>query len=248
MKYIPYSGNYSKEKINFHKHDKGYEIFLYASGTGKLNIDGKFYEAKKGMIVIMPPNIIHGSISIDNLSYVAILASDDEFLHLDTPIIVKDNEKNDGLALMQMILSNRYDDSEFFNSLCHAFIHFILKNVKITNPTEKAVNKIKSQITANLHDSNLNVAYLLNQSGYAEDYIRANFKKIVGKTPVEFLNELRIKNAISLIKIYKNTMPLMDVAISCGFDDYIYFSRKFKEITSLSPQAYKNLILSDVQK
>ena len=77
MKFVSYRGNYSKEKINFHKHNKEYEIFTYSSGKGKLNIEGKFYEAEQGMIVVMPPNTIHGSISLDNLSYTAILADAD---------------------------------------------------------------------------------------------------------------------------------------------------------------------------
>ncbi len=247
MKYAVSSGSYSKERYNINVH-KDYEIIYYSCGKGKLNIEDKFFNVEKGNIVVVPPNTKHGSISFDGLAYLSIVGNVDGLIHLENPAIFKDNEKGDGFALLQIIFANRFGDQEFFHSLCLAFIHLVLKNVKITTPIEKTVNTIKSQITANLHDSNLNVTHILNDSGYAEDYIRAHFRKIVGKTPVEFLTELRIKDAISLINIYQNSMSLMDIAISCGFDDYIYFSRKFKQVVGVSPQAYKKSLLINNKK
>ena len=242
MNYISYLGAYSKEKINLHKHNN-YEIFVYSSGKGKLNIEGQFYDVNKGMIVVMPKNAMHGSISYDNLRYIAISGEIDELMSIDSPIIFKDNERGDGLSLIQMIFANRYENQEYFNSLCQTFIYFVLKNVKITNPIEKTVNKIKRQMALKFHDSDFSVTELLKQSGYAEDYIRAHFKKIVGKTPIEYLTELRIKHAKDLINIYQNSTPLIDIALNCGFDDYIYFSRKFKQVVGVSPNAYEKSIL-----
>ena len=246
MNYGTSVGSYSKDRYNINIH-KDYEIIFYSSGVGKLNIEDKFYSVEKGTIVVVPPNTKHGSISIDNLRYISILGNVNGLIHLESPAILKDNQNDEGLSLMQMIQANRHGDQEYFNSLCLAFIYYVLKNIKVSNPIEKAVNTIKSQISARLHDSNLNVTDLLNQSGYAEDYIRAHFRKIVGKAPIEFLTELRIKDALTLIKLYQNTMSLMDIANSCGFDDYIYFSRKFKQVVGLSPQAYKKT-LKETQK
>lgn len=244
MNYVAYIGGYSKERINFHKHT-GYELFIYSSGKGKLHIEGQSYDAEQGMIVVMPPNIVHGSISYDNLQYFAISGTSDEVLHIDTPIIFRDNERGDGFSLLRMIFANRYESQEYFNSLCLAFLHFVLKNVKITNPIEKTVNKIKRQMLSKFHDSEFNVTELLQQSGYAEDYIRSQFKKIVGKTPIAYLTELRIQHAKTLINIYQNSIPLIDISFNCGFNDYIYFSRKFKQVVGVSPNAYEKSILPE---
>lgn len=244
MNFITYSGSYSKEKLNYHKH-KDYELFIYSSGKGKTNINGQILDVEQGMIVVMPPNIMHGSISYGNLQYLAISGKCDELMHIDTPIVFKDNECGDGFNLLQMIFTNRDSDQEYFNALCLAFIHFVLKNVKVTNHIEKTVNKIKSQMSAKFNDSELNVTKLLNQSGYAEDYIRAHFKRLTGKTPVEYLTEVRINHAKTLINIYQNSTPLIEIALNCGFVDYIYFSRKFKQVVGISPNAYKKSILSE---
>ena len=202
MHCISYIGAYSKQAFNFHKHND-YELFIYSSGKGRINIEGKICDVEQGMIVVMPPNIVHGSISCDDLQYVAVLVKGDELMHIEDPIIFKDNERGEGSSLLQMIFANRYESQEYFDSLCLAFVHFVLKNVKFADPIERAVNNIKRQMASRFYERDLNVTELLKQSGYAEDYIRAHFKKIVGKTPIEYLTELRVKHAKTLINIYQ---------------------------------------------
>ena len=82
------------------------------------------------------------------------------------------------------------------------------------------------------------IAGFLQKSGYAEDYIRAQFKKFTGKTPTEFLTKIRIYHACYLIDAYKNTLSLAEIAEKCGYTDYVYFSRRFKHIMGISPREY----------
>ena len=103
---------------------------------------------------------------------------------------------------------------------------------------DSAVTKIVEKINDNFYRYDIDVCSLLKESGYAEDYIRAQFKKITGQTPVEFLTKVRISHACYLIGIYRNSIPLSDISYKCGFLDYIYFSRKFKQIMGVSPRKY----------
>ena len=71
-----------------------------------------------------------------------------------------------------------------------------------------------------------------------EDYIRANFKNITEKNSTEFLNKTRIKHTCYLIDIYKGSVSFTDIAGKCGYVDYVYFSRIFKQIMGISPCKY----------
>ena len=165
MNYTTSFGKYRDDRYNFNVH-KDYEIIFYSAGKGKLNIDGKIYKVEQGMIVVVPPNTSHGSISLDNLQYLSLLGNPNGLIHLESPAIFKDNEKGDGFALLKIIQANRFGDQEYFNSLCTSFIYFVLKNIKISSPMEKAVNNVKNKISQHLHDNNLNVTSILNESGY----------------------------------------------------------------------------------
>ena len=138
-----------------------------------------------------------------------------------------------------MICDNRLSDSEYVTALVNAFTHFLLRNIKVEDEVFSSIREITEKITENFYDYNLDLNSLLNNSGYSEDYIRAQFKKITGTTPTEFLTKVRISHACYLIDTYKTAFSLADVAEKCGYNDYVYFSRRFKQVMGISPRKYR---------
>ncbi len=231
-------------EVKLHKH-KDYEILYFSSGEGYIYIESEKYSVRKNMMVIIPPDVVHCSVSTDNLKFISVIGNINGLIHLEKCAIVTDNEQEEGYHLTQMIITNRYGNIDYVNSLCVAYINFILKGVEFSSPIEKSVSIIKNRITTSFHDSNFNVTQVLNESGYAEDYIRMHFRKITGKTPVELLNEIRVKHAETLMHTYQNALSLSEIATLCGFEDYIYFSRKFRSIKGISPQNYRKLVFTN---
>ncbi len=134
--------------------------------------------------------------------------------------------------------NERLGNSELISSLIEAFAHLLTQDVHFEEKINVAVKNITNKITSDFFDSNLDVNSLLKNSGYAPDYIRSQFKKITGKTPVEFLTNVRIHHACYLINIYKNSLTLIEVAEKCGYTDYVYFSKRFKQLTGFPPRKY----------
>ena len=62
------------------------------------------------------------------------------------------------------------------------------------------------------------------------------FRKLIGKSIVEYLTQVRIDHAKE--KLRKN-LKVSDVAFQCGFRDSNYFSSVFKKMTGISPTAYR---------
>ena len=242
MKYFASLSKYEVDikKLKTHTHNY-HEIIYYTSGEGISYIEGKPHPVGKGVMVVVPPKYSHGAISKSNLSSIWIAEAGERLLHLQEPIIIR-NVDEDIASILQIIINNRYNNDDFTSSLHLAVVHYILNNLEEKDEKDMAVKKIKASIIKNFYKSDFDVTYYLNESGYNEDYIRAHFKKITGVTPIQFLTKIRIKHAKNLINAYKNSYSLADIAESCGYDDYIYFSRKFKEVTGLSPQKYKNSI------
>ncbi len=68
------------------------------------------------------------------------------------------------------------------------------------------------------------------------------FKEAMGKSPLEYLTEIRISKAKELLSTC--SMPISEIAVSVGFWDQNYFARIFKQQTGMSPKQYAS---SDLQ-
>ena len=230
--------NVSRGYTPLHKH-KNYEIIICTKGIGIVNLKDKDIKINPGEFLIVPPGVMHkGGKNETEYELIYINGEFEHVFQITSPIVIKDNSTNDGFTLAKMIYSNRHGDSAYLLSLINALTHFLLQNIKRKNKLFLAAESIVEEIGNYFYNSNLELNDILKKSGYAEDYIRAEFKNITGKTPTEFLNETRIKHACYLIEVYKGSLPLTDIAGKCGFLDYAYFSRKFKQIIGISPRKY----------
>lgn len=220
-----------------HKHDC-YEIIFYRKGTGKFYFSGDNLPISPQKFIIVPPGTVHASKYDEEAETVFIKGAFNHIFSFSSPIVVIDKADKTGEFLVNLIFENRFSNSEYLSSLSNALAHFLLQNIR----TEKSINivlqDIVTKISDSFYDSNINVGEILKKSGYAEDYIRAQFKIFTGKTPNIFLTEMRINHACYLIDIYKNSLSLTEIAEKCGYTDYVYFSRKFKQITGMSPKNY----------
>lgn len=216
-----------------------YEIIYYLDGDGVMHTASGDLRFSAGNIIIVPPNTVHRSTSEHGFSIFALKGEFESTFNFTEPLLLHDSENHDAKALLSMIYRARISPGDYQRSLVNAFVHFILQNSHLEEPLTLAVRRVINIVSERFYDSDLSVTALLKESGYAEDYIRAHFKKTVGKTPTDFLNSIRISHAVLLIETYKNTFTLTEIADRCGFTDYIYFSRKFKQQVGLSPTAYK---------
>ncbi len=63
------------------------------------------------------------------------------------------------------------------------------------------------------------------------------FKKNLNLSPEEYIRDLRISSAITLLTTTK--LPIKEIAVSVGFKDPLYFSRFFKQNTGSSPKEFR---------
>ena len=213
---------------------------LYLEGEGYVSTDSGKIPFRPGTIMIVPPNIKHGSVSQSGFKNISIEGEFDRCLCFNEVKSLSDNESQEGKTLARMIYANRYGKSAYIASLCSAYIYFIMQRFELDSTMQKSVRQIIADISQNAFDSQVDLALILRGSGYSEDYIRSCFKETTGQTPNEFLTDIRIKHACFLIDVYHNELSLTEISERCGYLDYIYFSKKFKSLMGVSPREYKN--------
>lgn len=84
---------------------------------------------------------------------------------------------------------------------------------------------------------------LAENASMNEQYFCRFFKKILGKSPITYINEYRIKQAIILLQTTDS--PVMDICLDCGFNNLGNFLREFKKDTGFTPLQYRKHFSSE---
>jgi AraC-like DNA-binding protein len=81
------------------------------------------------------------------------------------------------------------------------------------------------------------LAQIAKGMGLSRSAFSAKFRAHVGRSPMEYLTEIRMKYAAYLLRS-TNDMPLWEVGKRVGYQDESSFARAFKLRYGVSPRAY----------
>lgn len=87
---------------------------------------------------------------------------------------------------------------------------------------------------------NLSLSLLSTMCSVSETYLSTLFKKEVGITLTNYIQNIRIRKALLLLN--STNLPIQEIAVQCGFLDANYFSKIFKKSNGLSPREYREKI------
>ena len=232
--------NGSKSAAFLHS-NKFYEIMLVLSGECTLFTENEEYPLQTGSIALISPGCARGLTTKGEYKILSIAGIFDRLSFVDKICVLQDNIYNEGKKLAQMILYNRFGNEDYLNSLCDAYIKYILFNFDRPpmHNTTASIYKIIGEMEKRFGSSDLSVSSLLDESGYARNYIRAEFLSVTKMTPTKYFTSIRMKNAKAMLDLYGDDMSVNEIAERCGILDPSVFSRMFKKYYGVSPSKYK---------
>lgn len=103
-----------------------------------------------------------------------------------------------------------------------------------------ALRKVIDYINRNFAGE-ITLETLAKLSHYSADYLIRAFSRHTGRTPVAYVNFLRLRKAESLLA--DSSLSVSDIALSVGFNHPAYFSKLFKRQFGCSPSEYRQCFL-----
>lgn len=88
--------------------------------------------------------------------------------------------------------------------------------------------------------TNLSLDDLCANFNYSKNHIINIFKSKYGMTPIEYINDLKIKKAMHMLE--STPQSLDSIALECGFNNYSHFYRLFFRKTGFSPTDWRKKI------
>lgn len=243
MPIINYIGkNMKTYNVSRHQHDY-WEIIYCTGGDGKIEFfDGNPpIEYSRNQIVIIPPHTLHANSSESGFRniYLTIANWSPSF---KKALLVSDNPQKDIYNVLN--LCYRYFNTETRNqaNIILSFTELVINILTAfagTNNCSRQVEIIASAIVENFSDPTFSLDDVYKTFALSKDYIRRQFIKEKGISPLQFLNNTRIAFAQKLLLSKNvNNYKIYEIAEMCGFSDQLYFSRVFKKITGISPKEY----------
>lgn len=98
----------------------------------------------------------------------------------------------------------------------------------------RMVDRVISYMVEN-HARSLTLSNLSKYAGVSVSYLGCVFRNVTGRSPIDYLIEIRINMAKNLLK---DGVSVTETSSLVGFNDIYYFSRVFKSREGISPSKY----------
>ncbi|MBO9617485.1 MAG: AraC family transcriptional regulator [Niabella sp.] len=255
--YISSLGYYPNAKGHFTKRKKGLPgnmLFYCVAGHGFYELRGETHTVNPNEFFILPYDEAHayGSQEKDPWSIYWIhfegknLPSFNEINAVKDcfkPARIKDNGEITSLfnkMYESLELGYSADNLYFSNlSLRQFFSYFIYNNRHhpvVENKELDSVDRVILYMQEKLQES-LTLADLSRYSNYSVSRFSNLFKQKTGYAPMDYFMHMKIQQACQLLDF--TDRAIKDVALTMGFDDPYYFSKRFKQVIGLPPQQYR---------
>jgi signal transduction histidine kinase/ligand-binding sensor domain-containing protein/AraC-like DNA-binding protein len=110
------------------------------------------------------------------------------------------------------------------------------KELTLSKPDEDLIQNIIDFVEKHIDNSGLNKDMLCKELGVSYSYLYRKLKHIVGTSPTDFVQSLRLKKAAQMLS--QTDLNVSEVAYKVGYNDALYFSKCFKKQFGASPSNY----------
>ena len=139
------------------------------------------------------------------------------------------------------------DNRLYTDSLANVLAVHLLRHHATTRPElptykgglpQRQLVQVLDYIDAHL-SREITLADLAKLVGMSQFHFGRLFKQSLGLSPYQYLLQQRVERAKQLLKQTDN--PVAAIALDCGFNSHSHLGRKFRQLTGITPRAYRAL-------
>lgn len=259
--------HYKSQCIEWHWHTE-FEFSLIVEGKVDCCIGMEVISLSAGDGIFINSNTIHRFTSADNAKMINILFLPEfiiskeniiyqnfiiPFYHTATSYIFLDrNDTKNHIVLehIKKIYSIAYSPSDFRALDIHLAVSTLWRSFleqyfsKIEQSPAKHPNVLQSRLQQMLQyiETEYNTNIILEDIATAAQISKSEalrcFQKLMNTTPVRYLNEYRLIQAIKLLQT--TDQSITEIAFSIGYESSGYFCKVFKKQYNVTPKEYRN--------
>jgi len=230
-----------------------YMIHYVLSGKGIFRIAGQEYplEAGSGFLITPGELSFYQSDEKEPWTYVWVGFSGSgaenfvSYMGLSVRHPVFHSERSDELyrSVRDMMEHNTFGLTNELrrNGQLHLFLSLIAENARPSEKTEEdKANQYVKRAVEFIQRNYCNPVKVTDVAEYVcinRSYLYTLFENSMGMSPQQFLTTYRITKAAELLAV--TDLPVESIALSCGYNDPLVFTKAFKQMKGMSPSSYR---------
>lgn len=230
-----------------------YMIHYVLSGKGIFRIGGREYplEAGSGFLITPGELAFYQSDEREPWTYVWVGFSGSgagnfvNYMGLSVRHPVFHSERSDELygSVRDMMEHNTFGLTNELrrNGQLQIFLSLIAENARPQDKAEEdKANQYVIRAVEFMQRNYCNPVKVTDVADYVcinRSYLYTLFENSMGMSPQQFLTTYRITKAAELLAV--TALPVESIALSCGYNDPLVFTKAFKQMKGMSPSSYR---------
>lgn len=245
------------ELPEYHQHE-GHQLVYMIGGQASFMIDDEIFRLSKGDLFYISKNLPHAIVSIDDNPEAIVVQFKDDILPAEIEILPEFSFINiifkkgvGGLAFRNVspdILEGLIHTAGIskITTLLYA-LDYLGRNIAIAEPLSKrthqedstSINSRAHQYLLEHYKDDVKLSQIADFCHQQEAALCRTYKRGTGMTLFQHLQFIRIESACTMLR--NTSLPIAEVAYSCGFNTPSTFNRLFREKMGMSPGEYRKL-------
>lgn len=233
-----------------------YKLVFVLSGSGYLKSDGQDLKTlnQGDLFVLYPKEKHHYYADPENpweLMWISFNGTLSETLLRDVGLSETNNVLSNILThsiqrTVQTIINSLGDTADTHRLCATGQLYILFAYLKqLTEVKQKRSEEMKQsscvwramRFIEHNYYLDIDVEMLCEHVNYSRSYLSRTFRAETGMTIPEYITQIRIQNAITLIK--DSQMTFKEIALSVGMKDCFYFSKVFKKTMGETPREFR---------
>ncbi|MBO5271085.1 MAG: AraC family transcriptional regulator [Clostridia bacterium] len=232
---------------NISHYHSDYELVYINEGNATVAINENIFHLNPGKCVFIHSNDIH-YIQSGETSVITVLKAENKYFEsifaskkLLSPIVNKPSSVAPLLHHIYAELNSRIDNSDAMADSISAQLLITLLRSEETVSCESIgakkanTSELYREICGKISNEYDTITFeeAARYMHFSEPYFSKVFHKLFGMTFTQYLNTIRIAEAIEMLK--KGDLSITEISASCGFNTIRNFNRVFKNFTGYTP-------------
>ncbi len=217
-----------------------YDFTFVIEGEIIYSVNQTEYTLQPGDAIFLPPGTLRARHSgTTPVNFVSFNFLANEGSCFDFPCFMKNiisKEITDLISIFPKLHMYKYDFSKQKLAAVLNYILYELKHITFYGTTNPHVLKAIHYIDENTQ-KNISLSDVSRHLCLSKEYTSGIFKKAIGKTVNEYISEKKMLLAKEMI--LQGGSSLKKIAADLGYENYNYFSRRFRSFFEVSPAKYK---------